>query len=236
MVVSCSEIGPLNHAGHTFGSSLKGVPLEVFLPVEQSPKILLMASIHGDESISTVLLSECLRSMEPSVLKSAVILSANPDGTLVGTRCNAGGVDLNRNFPSQNWVADPVFYRNRKGGPQDIPLSPGSSAGSEPETQAIMGLIDKISPKLIVSLHGFLNCIDDPQSSTIAMDLARRTNMEVVPDVGYETPGSFGSWCAEKQIPIITYELPFLPMDELRKIHNPVLSDLMTGHYEALLG
>jgi len=231
----CFEIGPLKHIGQVFGTSTKGLPLEVFGSRQTSPAILIMGSIHGDESLSTVLLSECLRLITPKELKAAVILSANPEGVLAGTRCNARGVDLNRNFPTENWKPDPVFYRNRREDPQNIPLSPGSKAGSEPETQAMIRLIESITPKLIVSLHGFLACIDDPESSVVAQDLSKRTQMELVLDVGYVTPGSFGSWCAEQQLPIITYELPALGMDELRKVHHPVLKDLMTGHYNHLL-
>ena len=29
-----------------------------------------------------------------------------------------------------------------------------------------------------------------------------------MPDVGYPTPGSFGSWCAERGLPVVTLELP----------------------------
>jgi len=39
----------------------------------------------------------------------------------------------------------------------------------------------------------------------------------------------------EKQIPIITYELPTLGINEMKKIHNPVLKDLMTGYYDHML-
>lgn len=225
----------INHTARRFGKSLKELALEIFEPGLPPSDILIMGSIHGDESISTVLLSESLRSLDQEELKSSVILSVNPDGVLAGTRCNARGVDLNRNFPSENWSPDTVYYRNRPQDPQNIPLSPGDQAGSEPETTAMIELINTMKPKLIVSMHGFLGCIDDPQTSDIAGDLAQRTQMELVPDVGYATPGSFGSWCAEQEIPIITYELPSMGIDELRKIHIPVLKDLMNGYYKHLL-
>ncbi len=222
----------MHHKTRQFGKTENGWPLEIYEPSGLAPKILIMGSIHGDESLSTVLLSEALRSISPSDLKSAVILSANPDGILAGTRCNGRGVDLNRNYPTSNWEATPVYYRNRPDDPQNIALSPGRSGGSETETRAIMELIDALQPQLIVSLHGFLACIDDPDSSSIANDIALRTDMEMVPDVGYATPGSFGSWCKEHNIPIITYELPSTDILKMKEKHLPVLTDLLTGHYE----
>ncbi len=212
--------------------SITGIPLVVYEPQDSPSEILIMGAIHGDESLTSVLLSECLRSLEPGDLQASVILTANPDGVLTGTRCNARGVDLNRNFPAANWKTDPVYYRNRPEDPQNIALSPGSKGGSEPETQALIALIEANKPGLIVSLHGFLGCIDDPLSTDISVDIAKRTQMDLVPDVGYATPGSFGSWCAEQEIPIITYEFPSSPLVELKATHRPVLRDLMTGYYQ----
>ena len=96
--------------------------------------------------------------------------------------------------------------------------------------------MNDLKPDLVVSFHGFLACIDDPMSLDISKDIAGRTNMELVPDVGYKTPGSFGSWCAEQDIPIITYELPSLGIAELRQVHTPVIRDLLTGKYDSMLG
>lgn len=233
---SPQELGPLTYSSRTYGISQNGVNLEVFEPVSGKPQILIMGSIHGDESLSTVLLSECLRSMNQNELKAAVVLAANPDGVLNGTRCNARGVDLNRNYPTENWSPDPVYYRNQPGMPQDIALSPGEKAGSESETTSLMNLTEELNPKLIVSIHGFLGCIDDPDATPIAKDMAKRGNMELVPDVGYATPGSFGSWCKQMEIPIITYELPADGINQLKKVHGPILIDLMTGQYDQMLG
>ena len=232
---SLSEYGPLTHKPRRYGVSEKGAVLEIYEPLSNAPQILIMGSIHGDESLSTVLLSECLRSIQAHELKSSIILAANPDGVLAGTRCNARGVDLNRNYPTNNWSPDPVYYRNRPGTPQNIALSPGDMAGSETETKGLIKLIHEIKPKLIISIHGFLGCIDDPDASPIAKDIALRSGLELVPDVGYATPGSFGSWCKEQAIPIITYELPPQDITEMKQIHTPILKDLCTGHYHKML-
>ncbi|MBT3254606.1 MAG: murein tripeptide amidase MpaA [Candidatus Marinimicrobia bacterium] len=232
---SPSEFGPLTYIPRCYGYSEKGSVLEVYEPHSELPQILIMGAIHGDESLSTVLLSECLRSIQDHELKSSVILAANPDGVVAGTRCNSRGVDLNRNYPTDNWSPDPVYYRNRPGTPQNIALSPGDVPGSESETKALIKLILEIKPSLIVSIHGFLGCMDDPDASSIAKDIAQRSGLELVPDVGYATPGSFGSWCKEQAIPIITYELPSQEITEMKRIHIPILKDLLTGRYHKML-
>lgn len=230
-----SESGPLLHQSTTYGSSENGIPLEVYSSGEGSAEILIMGSIHGDESLSTVLLSECMRALPVDNLAAHVVLSVNPDGVLAGTRCNARGVDLNRNFPTVNWSPNPVLYRNQLDGPRNIALSPGEAPGSEQETQALIKLIDELRPRLIVSVHGFLSCIDDPDGSPIALDLANRSAMQYVQEIGYATPGSLGSWCKEQHFPIITYELPVMNIQEMRVIHLPILQDLLTDHYLNML-
>ena len=60
--------------------------------------------------------------------------------------------------------------------------------------------------------------------------------LPVVPDVGYSTPGSFGTWCAEQGIPILTWELPAEPVTRLLVSHVPVLYRLITGDYDAQAG
>lgn len=230
------ESGILEHSSRAFGVSVRGIPLDIYEPAGKTPRILIISAMHGDENLGSVLISECLRSLGPKDLHAAVILSMNPDGIIAGTRGNANGVDLNRNYPTENWKPDPVFYRNRPGAPQNISLSPGNSAGSEPETVALIKIMEELQPELVVSFHGFLACIDDPLSLNISEDIANRTKMELVADVGYKTPGSFGSWCAEQEVPIITYELPSLGIVELRKQHSPVIMDLLTGEYDNLIG
>ena len=105
--------GKIAYVSTEYGKSFNGSPLEIFLPEDiANPKILIMAGIHGDEPESTVLLSEALRHLKPDELRNAVILCANPDGIMRGTRANVNGVDLNRNFPVSNWKPEPVYYRN----------------------------------------------------------------------------------------------------------------------------
>src|SRR5882672_6900721 len=109
-LVERRDRGVIRHAGSVYGASLDGIPLTVYLPETGSAEIVVLASIHGDEAETTVVVSEALRCLPRGDLKAAVILCANPDGILRGTRGNGRGVDLNRNFPTSNWSPDAVCY------------------------------------------------------------------------------------------------------------------------------
>lgn len=232
MLVERTRRGVIRHHSQEFGRSREGLPITVWLPEDSDPKVLVMAAIHGDEAETAVVLSDALRSVERGFLKCAVVLCGNPDGLLRGTRGNAAGVDLNRNMPAKNWAPDPVCYKTDRDGPRDIELSPGTHAASEPETQALLGLLEKLNPRSVVSLHSALACIDDPNGSPLGRWIAERSGLPLHPDIGYETPGSFGSWAAERGLNLITYELePTAPYD-LKSRHTPLLIDLLAGRFE----
>ena len=59
--------------------------------------------------------------------------------------------------------------------------------------------------------------------------LAERTGLPRIGDVGYATPGSFGTWGAEHDIAVITYELPRASTEELVRRHVPVLRAVLAG-------
>jgi len=210
----------------TYGRSHLGQPLEVWRP-GSGCDALVFAGIHGEEPETTYALSRALRQLPEQPEHVAVVLAANPDGLVRGTRTNARGVDLNRNFPAQNWSAQPVTHRSTLEDPSDITVSPGTSAASEPETQALLALIAELKPPVVVALHAPLACIDDPDETPLARWLARRTGMPLIRDVGYPTPGSLGSWGKDNRLPIITYELPLAATEVLMRDHVPVLVDLL---------
>ena len=223
--------GKILHSSTEYGRSVNGSPLEIFLPKEFSnPKLLIIAGIHGDEPESTVLLSEELRHLNPDELKNAVILCANPDGIARGTRANVNGVDLNRNFSASNWKPEPVYYRNSKDEDRDIELSPGSKPASEPETKSLINIIEKINPKYLISIHAPLACIEDPKKTELSKWISKKTNLPLVQDIGYKTPGSMGSWAEVKDIPIITFELPSESIERMKEIIVPTLIDILTDN------
>jgi protein MpaA len=210
-----------------YGRSHLGLPLEVWRPTGKC-RLLLFAGLHGEEPETTYALSRALRQLTVQPADCAVVLAANPDGLIRGTRANARGVDLNRNFPARNWRADPVTHRSTNEDPSDILLSPGSAPGSEAETKALIALIEEIEPEQVISLHAPLGCIDDAAQRPLARRLAERTGMPLVAAVGYPTPGSFGSWGADRGLPVITYEFPLAATEVLMRDHVPVLVELLT--------
>ena len=149
-----------------YGRSRGGLPLQVFLPEDGPVAGLLTAGQHGEEADTSLLVRRLLERIPGADTRWAVIPVLNPDGLLAGTRQNAAGVDLNRNFPSATWEPDPTFTFPPGIDPELRVLvnrtnrsSPGAHAGSEPETQALIALIERLEPPLVVDLHSPLELI-----------------------------------------------------------------------------
>jgi protein MpaA len=222
------EIGTIPWDPTSYGRSQLGTSLEVWRP-SGTCELMIHAGIHGEEPETTIALSRALRTLSEPSPHCAVVLAVNPDGLIRGTRGNARGVDLNRNFPTLDWQSDPVEHRSTLDDPRDVRLSPGSGPGSEAETAALIHLIEELQPETVVALHAPLACIDDLKQGPLARWLADRTGLPLVADVGYPTPGSFGTWGSEQGFGVVTYEFPLTTTDALVREHVPVLVDLLAG-------
>uniref|UniRef100_UPI002FDB3D4C murein tripeptide amidase MpaA n=2 Tax=Pantoea TaxID=53335 RepID=UPI002FDB3D4C len=169
-----------------------------------------------------------MRTLPDRLRRHHVVLAVNPDGCQLGLRANAHGVDLNRNFPAANWQSGETVYRwNSAAEARDVLLSTGDRPGSEPETQALCELIHGLKPRWVVSWHEPLACIDDPRGSDIGHWLAQQTALPLVSSVGYDTPGSFGSWCNDLGLPCITAEMPAISVDEATERYLEAMINLL---------
>jgi protein MpaA len=188
------------------GRSMQDRPITMHRFGTRGPSLLIFGGIHGSEPTSTALAQRFLDHLRdhPELYADrqiAVLPAANPDGLLVGSRTNANGVDCNRNFPTANWR--PHRRDARRHGP---------TPGSEPETRAILRAIEMTQPVRILSIHStgsFPKCNNfDGPAEALAAAMAERNGYPVTPDLGYATPGSFGTWAGdERKIPTITLEL-----------------------------
>lgn len=224
-----SERGGHPYQPESYGQSVLGRPLEIWLP-ERDTRILLLAGQHGEEPETTVVLSRALRALKHQSSDCATILNANPDGINRGTRGNANGVDLNRNFPAANWSKNSTSYRWNLDTPEDrVQLNTGAHAASEPETQHLITLVEKLKPDLIIALHAPLACIDDPRLSKQGRVLSELSGLELIDDIGYPTPGSFGTWAMENDYHLITFELPRQSIEKLSGKFTPLFEEILTG-------
>lgn len=201
--------GVLRLKAREYGCSVMGMPLQYF-PCEGKCKLLVLAAIHGEELETTFLLSRVLRAFKKNFQSIAFVLCANPDGVTLGTRGNAHGVDLNRNFPTSNWTSSPVGSRSILEAARDTLLSPGSASASEPESAALVSLIEDLKPQEILSIHAPIGCVDAPEETPLVQSLEETFGLPWVPDIGYATPGSLGTWCKEHSLNCVTLELPRL--------------------------
>jgi murein peptide amidase A len=223
--------GVIPHIRRRFGLSRLGAPLEIYGPEKNPGSCLVIAGQHGTEPESTVLLSSVLRTIPEGKLWCPVVPSLNPDGIARGTRCNASGVDLNRNFPTSDWSSRPVSYSWNNENPQDTELSAGPEPVSEPETEALLELVKDLQPEYIISIHAPMECIDDPGSTGLGKWLSGETGLPLVTDIGYPVPGSFGTWAGENDVKLITFELPSDSIQNIRRKYTPVLLKILTGEY-----
>ncbi|OQP34809.1 MULTISPECIES: murein tripeptide amidase MpaA [Pantoea] len=221
--------GKLEIPFQRYGDSVLGAPLLWFpAPAADAESGLILAGTHGDENAAVATLSAAMRTLPDRLRRHHVVLAVNPDGCQLGLRANANGVDLNRNFPAANWQSGETVYRwNSVAEARDVLLSTGERPGSEPETQALCQLIHELKPRWVVSWHEPLACIDDPRSSELGHWLAQQTALPLVSSVGYDTPGSFGSWCNDLGLPCVTAEMPVISVDEATERYLEAMINLL---------
>lgn len=180
---------------------------------------LIIGVVHGDEPQGKYLIDEYLKKRKiianevknnPQLL---FIPCLNPDGMYLNQRTNANGVDLNRNFPTENWELN-----------EKKQFFGGEQPASEIETRFVMQIIEEYKPQTILALHAPYKVVNfDGPAEEIAQKISDIIHYPVQKDIGYPTPGSLGTYAGrERQIAVITLELDeTCPVEDLiRPVHD----------------
>jgi murein peptide amidase A len=201
------------------GKSVRGRTILATVFGNGSKRVMVLGGIHGNEQNSAVVAKALSATLTRDPLASSptiiIVAEVNPDGLVDGVRVNASGVDINRNFPSSSWQSeypDAIHY-------------PGAEPASEPETKAVMSLIKKYPPDLLITLHAALGCMNwDGPGAAIAGMMAGINGYPLCQSLGYETPGSLGTLTGiDMKIPTVTIELRASPAGDLVRENLPAL-------------
>ncbi len=190
------------------GKTVLGRPIEClyFTPpsyAKEKPPAVLFGAIHGDEPIGVhclgMLCAELL-AMPPG-RPTWIIPALNLDGLAAGTKNNANDVDLNRSFAAKNWS------KEHKSG-----YFPGTSPESEPEVQVLSALIESSGATRLIAVHSPFRVVNwDGNGKALAEHMGELNGYGASGDIGYPTPGSFGSkYGVDQSCEVITLEIPLL--------------------------
>lgn len=188
----------------SWGRTVAGKPLELWASEHGSDRpVLFVGGVHGDEPEGVRLAEDLLAWLKnndgPHLHSWIVVPCLNLDGFTKNERTNANGVDLNRNFPTSDWSPESK-------GPRYFP---GTRPASEPEVKALVELIERKNPRLIIHFHSWEPCVvyTGAMGRRAAEILSPGPAYEVREDIGYPTPGSLGQYgWLQRQTPVICIE------------------------------
>jgi len=123
------------------GHSVQHRPIELVHVSGPGPRVLVVGCIHGNEPAGIAVVRALERAHPHADLWLVPVL--NPDGLAAGTRQNAHGVDLNRNFGAM-WQPLGQPGSRQYSGPRPF---------SEPESRAVRALILRLHPQITIWFH-----------------------------------------------------------------------------------
>jgi murein peptide amidase A len=128
------------------GRSSQGRPITaVEVGAPSGRRVLVVGCIHGNETAG-IAVAQALERLDPRDLDLWIVPVLNPDGVAAGTRHDARGVDLNRNFPWR-WRRMSGVYAS---GPRPL---------SEREARIAYNLVRRLHPYLTVWFHQHLDMV-----------------------------------------------------------------------------
>jgi len=169
----------------TAGHSVNGLSIQGrWLGSPRAPRVVLVVGeIHGSEPAGRAVVRRLRALRPPTGVALLLVETANPDGGRLGTRWNANGVDLNRNYPF-GWMAGGMAFDT---------YFPGSGPLSEPESSALAALVRRIEPRVTVWYHQHMRLVDrsggDPYLERLYAKRSRLPYKAIAP-----LPGTATSW------------------------------------------
>ncbi|HEX2058874.1 MAG TPA: DUF2817 domain-containing protein [Actinomycetota bacterium] len=112
--------------------------------------VVVVGCIHGNECAGKKVITALKKRRTPRGVKIWMIEALNPDGAAAGTRQNARGVDLNRNFP-RKW---------RRQGRRWSTYYSGPRPASEKETRHAMRFVEEMRPDVTIWYHQAMALVD----------------------------------------------------------------------------
>jgi protein MpaA len=140
------------------GHSVRGHPITMVRvgAAVATERVLVVGCIHGSERAGLPVVRALHHVTPPPGVQLLLVDALNPDGCARGTRGNADGVDLNRNFPT-TWRPLGGVY------------AAGPRAASEPETRAAMRLIRRERPQVAIWFHQHMDLVDPTRGADPAI-------------------------------------------------------------------
>ena len=193
----------------TIGYSAQGRAIQAWKFGSGVSKVLYVAATHGNEKGTKYLMDKWIAELEanpdkiPPQRTIYVIPTINPDGFATGSRRSAQNVDLNRNFPTNDWKADVTMP-----GGELVVNGGGTQPLSAPESQALASFVQAQQPRLVITYHSVASVVsanDAGDSAALAATYASLSKYWNLPPAQtgdvfhYDTTGSFEIWLAEDE-------------------------------------
>jgi protein MpaA len=167
------------------GRSVEGRPIYALElgDADNERRTLVVGVIHGNETAGLSIAHDLAKRHPPKEALLWIVGKLNPDGVAAGTRQNAHGVDLNRNFP---WRWRPLGVRG------DLQYS-GPRPLSEPESRLARSLILRVRPRITIWFHQPLGLVDESGGNlAVERRFARIAHLPLQRLTRY--PGSAAGW------------------------------------------
>jgi protein MpaA len=176
---------PASRRGVLLGRSVRRTPIraEALYASGARRNVVVFGCIHGNETAGIAVADRLARGATVAGVNLWVVPNLNPDGVAAGTRQNADGVDLNRNFP---WHWKPL-------GPLGTQQYAGPRPISEPESRIARALILRLRPAVTIWFHQPLGLVDESGGSVaVERRFAQVAHLPLRRLTRY--PGSAASW------------------------------------------